>query len=314
MFTIADICNIAVQIEKNGEETYRKASLASKNPEVTQLLAAMADDERRHGEWLATISSDKPLTEEQREMEAVGRTLLQDMVKGNPFLLAASELERAESVGEVLTRSKGFEEDTILFYQFIENFLDDQDAARQMQAIIAEERTHLQQLELLEKTPPLLKKHPLATLALAVCLLFITLVPAFASEEHASTSKGQTVYVPAYSHIYHGNRESPLLLTITISIRNISPTRSMTVTAVDYYDTQGAVVKKFITAPFVLGPLGSERFVVPQNDEAGGSGANFIVKWNSIEALSPPIIETIMIGAQNQLGVSFTSRGQAIYK
>ncbi len=314
MFTIADICNIAVQIEKNGEETYRKASLASKNPEVARLLATMADDERRHGEWLATITSDKPLTEEQREMEALGRTLLQDMVKDNPFLLAENELERAKSVGEVLTRSIAFEEDTILFYQFIENFLDDRDAARQMQTIIAEERKHVQHLELLEKTPQASKKHPLAALALAVCLLVLTLTPAFSGEDHASAVKGQTVYVPAYSHIYHGNRESALLLTITISIRNISPTRSMTVTAVDYYDTQGAVVKKFIAAPLVLGPLGSERFVVPQNDEAGGSGANFIVKWHSAEALSPPIIETIMIGTQNQLGVSFTSRGQAISK
>ncbi len=314
MFTIADICNIAVQIEKNGEETYRKASLASKNHEVAQMLATMAEDERRHGEWLlSTITSDKPLTEEQREMEAVGRTLLQDMVKGNPFLLTESELQRAESVGEVLTRSKAFEEDTILFYQFIENFLDEA-AVRQMQTIIAEERKHLQNLELLLKTPQAPKKHPLAALALTVCLLLLTLVPAFSSEEQPAASKGQTVYVPAYSHIYHGNRESALLLTITISIRNISPTRSMTVTAVDYYDTQGAVVKKFIAAPFVIGPLGSKRFVVPQNDETGGSGANFIVKWHSAEALSPPIIETIMIGTQNQLGVSFTSRGQAIYK
>jgi rubrerythrin len=147
MFTIADIRNIAVQIERNGEETYRKAGLASKNPEIAQLLAAMADDERRHGEWLATLTSDKPLTEEQREMEAAGKTLLQDMVKGNPFLLAESELERAESVGEVLTRSKDFEKDTILFYQFIQEFLDDPDVVRQMQNIIAEEHNHLRQLE-----------------------------------------------------------------------------------------------------------------------------------------------------------------------
>ena len=151
MFTIADICNIAVQIERNGEETYRKASLASRNPEVAQLLADMAEDERRHGEWLTTITSDKPLTEEQAEMELVGRTLLQDMVKGNPFLLTTSELERAESVEEVLARSKGFEEDTILFYQFIEKFLDDRNAREKMQTIIREEHKHLHHLELLEK-------------------------------------------------------------------------------------------------------------------------------------------------------------------
>jgi rubrerythrin len=150
MFTMADIRNIAVQIEKNGEDTYRKAGHACSNPEVAQVLLAMAADEKRHGEWLANLTSNKPLTEAQKEMESVGKSLLQDMVKGNPFLLAASELERAASVREVVIRSKAFEEDTILFYQFIREFLDDLEAVQQLQLIIAEEHKHLHQLELLE--------------------------------------------------------------------------------------------------------------------------------------------------------------------
>lgn len=129
-----------------------------------------------------------------------------------------------------------------------------------------------------------------------------------------NTSRGQTVYVPAYSHIYHGNREAALLLTVTISIRNISPQRALTVTEVTYYDTKGAAVRKFLDKPLTLGPLGSERFVVPESDTSGGSGANFIVKWHAAEAISPPIIESIMIGTQNQLGVSFTSRGEPVYQ
>ena len=131
---------------------------------------------------------------------------------------------------------------------------------------------------------------------------------------NATTSRGQTVYVPAYSHIYHGNREAALLLTVTISIRNISPQRSLTVTQVDYYDNKGAAVRRFLDKPLLLGPLGSERFVVPESDTSGGSGANFIVKWHAAEAISPPIVESIMIGTQNQLGVSFTSRGEPVYE
>lgn len=158
----------------------------------------------------------------------------------------------------------------------------------------------------------MLRKITLTALAITFSLLLATFAAAAPGECVPATSKGQTVYVPAYSHIYHGNRESPLLLTITISIRNISATDSLTIDSVDYYDTKGAVVTKFISAPFVLGPFASERFIVPQKDEAGGSGANFIVKWHASMPMSPPIIETIMIGSQNQLGISFTSRGQAI--
>lgn len=137
-------------------------------------------------------------------------------------------------------------------------------------------------------------------------------LPSHAGENPGRTAKGQTVYVPAYSHIYHGNREAALLLAVTLSIRNVSPQRALTVTTVDYYDTKGAVVRKFLDQPLTLPPLASERFVVPENDKAGGSGANFIVKWHSAETITPPIIESIMIGTQNQLGVSFTSRGEAV--
>lgn len=125
-------------------------------------------------------------------------------------------------------------------------------------------------------------------------------------------SQGQNVYIPAYSHIYHGNKETPLLLSVTLSIRNIDTTNSITITKVDYHKTEGALVKQYIIEPIVLGPLGSERFIVPQKDNTGGSGANFMVSWTSDKPTNPPIVESIMIGTQSQLGISFTSRGQPL--
>ncbi|MDF1591164.1 MAG: DUF3124 domain-containing protein [Desulfobacterales bacterium] len=54
------------------------------------------------------------------------------------------------------------------------------------------------------------------------------------------------------------------------------------------------------------------RYIVPETDKTGGSGANFIVKWESDRFVNPPIIESVMIGTQRQQGISFTSRGQVI--
>lgn len=125
-------------------------------------------------------------------------------------------------------------------------------------------------------------------------------------------SNGQMIYVPAYSHIYHGNKEAPLLLSVTVSIRNVDPEHSITITNVSYYETQGKLIKNYLEKPLVLAPLGSERYVVPQRDTSGGSGANFIVEWKSEQMVNPPITETVMIGTQSQLGISFTSRGQVI--
>lgn len=125
-------------------------------------------------------------------------------------------------------------------------------------------------------------------------------------------SQGQDVYIPAYSHIYHGNKETPLLLSVTLSIRNIDSNNPITITRVDYFETEGVLIKHYIPEPLNLGPLGSARFVVPQKDNTGGSGANFIVTWKSNKPTNPPIIETVMIGTQSQLGISFTSRGQPL--
>ena len=132
------------------------------------------------------------------------------------------------------------------------------------------------------------------------------------ADETIILSKGQTIYLPAYSHIYSGNREMPFLLAITVSIRNINPKQTIKITTVDYYETQGNLLKKFIETPVTLQPLESMRYVIPEKDKAGGSGANFIIEWKSDKFVNPPIVESIMIGTQSQQGVSFTSRGQAI--
>ena len=125
-------------------------------------------------------------------------------------------------------------------------------------------------------------------------------------------SEGQTIYVPAYSHIYSGNREKPFLLTITVSIRNVDPKHPIQITTVSYYETQGKLLKQYLEKTATLAPLGSLRYIVPEGDKTGGSGANFIVEWRSDKLVNPPIVEAVMIGTQSGQGISFTSRGQVI--
>lgn len=125
-------------------------------------------------------------------------------------------------------------------------------------------------------------------------------------------SKGQTLYVPAYSHIYIGNKANLYQLTVTLSIRNIDPLTPINITAVDYYGTKGELIKHYLDHPLSLPSLGATRYIILSKDKKGGSGANFIVEWSSKEQANPPIVESIMIGTQSQQGISFTSRGQVI--
>ncbi len=125
--------------------------------------------------------------------------------------------------------------------------------------------------------------------------------------------KGQTVYVPVYSHIYHGNRDrEPVDLAATLSIRNTDQANAMNITSIDYYDSEGRLIKKHLDKSIIIKPMGSFRVIVKESDRSGGSGAKFLVKWESSAAITPPVIETVMIGTQAQQGISFTSRGQVI--
>lgn len=148
-------------------------------------------------------------------------------------------------------------------------------------------------------------------------LVFLYLLLALAFAERALSEvkmiKGQAVYVPVYSHIYHGNRDKePVDLAATLSIRNTDSEKSINVISIDYYDSDGALVKKHLDGVMTIKPLGSTRIIVREADRTGGSGAKFIVKWESQTKVTEPLIETIMIGTQAQQGISFTSRGQVI--
>jgi len=125
-------------------------------------------------------------------------------------------------------------------------------------------------------------------------------------------SKGQTVYVPIYSHIYIGDRDRPYYLAATLSIRNIDPNHSITILSADYYDSSGKLLRSYLKQPEELGKMASTRYIIKESDKSGGSGANFIVKWKSETLVNEPIIEGVMIGTKAQQGISFLSRGRAI--
>ena len=156
------------------------------------------------------------------------------------------------------------------------------------------------------------KSYPFAYFIILVLSIYFFLPLPVYADEKIGLSDGQTIYVPAYSHIYFGSREKPFLLTVTLSIRNVDLKHQIRITDIDYYETQGKLLKKYLDKPVTLNPLESIRYVIPEKDKTGGSGANFMVEWKSDEFVNPPIVESIMIGTQSSQGISFTSRGRAV--
>lgn len=123
--------------------------------------------------------------------------------------------------------------------------------------------------------------------------------------------QGQVVYVPAYSHIYHDDG-APYLLTITLSVRNTSLDREITVKSVRYFDTKGQEVKSYLAKPLRLPALATTEFLVERDDASGGSGANFLVEWVAQDEVTEPIIEAVMIDTKGQQGISFARSGRPV--
>ena len=149
MFTIGDIRNIAIQIERNGEKSYRKAAEAAEDAALADVFNRMADEEKRHAEWFASIEGGREMSDEQRELEAVGKSILQEMVKDRTFSLEEEELGAIDNFLDLLTKSQGFERDTILFYEMLSGFIEDAQTLDQLGRIIDEEKRHQQELEAL---------------------------------------------------------------------------------------------------------------------------------------------------------------------
>jgi hypothetical protein len=141
----------------------------------------------------------------------------------------------------------------------------------------------------------------------------IFLIPATGLCGEPRLSQGQLLYVPVYSHIYIGDRERPFNLAVTLSVRNTDPRKSLRLTEVDYYDSDGHLVRHYLEEPREMPPLATIRFVVAEKDVKGGSGANFLVRWESADPVNLPVVESVMIGAQSGQGISFTSQAREIY-
>jgi hypothetical protein len=123
----------------------------------------------------------------------------------------------------------------------------------------------------------------------------------------------QVIYVPVYSHIsLPGAEQRTLYLSATLSIRNTDPHQRIILTAVEYYDTNGALVEAYLTESFALAPMASTEVIVPQLDTRGGSGANFLVKWSAETAVSAPLIEAVMAGIMGNSSFAFARPGHVI--
>lgn len=131
------------------------------------------------------------------------------------------------------------------------------------------------------------------TLSLVLFVLSSSYALGQASQDR---SVGQVLYLPIYSHVWHGEADgkgepTKTLVSISVSIRNTDPLKSIRITSAQYYDSDGKRLREYLTSPKTIGPMGTYEIFVPRSDDTGGSGANFVISWKSDTPVSKPIVE-----------------------
>ncbi|TNC99439.1 MAG: hypothetical protein FD121_304 [Gallionellaceae bacterium] len=112
-------------------------------------------------------------------------------------------------------------------------------------------------------------------------------------------SQGQTLYLPIYSHIWHGNKivdgKYPIKSQVSalVSIRNTSLKTPIRITTARYYSTDGKQLKEFLAKPVEIGAMGTLELFVERKESEGGSGANFIIQWDAAVSTNPPVVEAV---------------------
>ncbi|WP_162944989.1 DUF3124 domain-containing protein [Flavisolibacter nicotianae] len=131
----------------------------------------------------------------------------------------------------------------------------------------------------------------------------------YTSLDTAKAKVHTTVYVPIYSHSYMVNGKRPTDFAATLSIRSTDFRDSIFVSNIDYYNSKGELIKKYINKVLLLKPMHSSEFIVEEADRAGGAGAYFIVNWSSKYGISEPLVQAIMLSTDGSLGFSFKTDG-----
>ena len=130
-------------------------------------------------------------------------------------------------------------------------------------------------------------------------------------------SLGQNLYLPIYSHIWHGEvdrngQPMKVLVSVSVSIRNTDPVKSIRITSAQYYDTDGRKLREYVPSPKTIGPMGTYELFVPRSDDTGGSGANFVISWKSDTPASLPVVEGFHANLLVGRSIAFTTSARPL--
>ncbi|MDT8377616.1 MAG: ferritin family protein [Desulfotignum sp.] len=147
MFTVNDLIDIAIKMEKNGEALYLASRQKVLSRQLKSLLQWMAEEEAAHCEWFADKKGKWTSDAGQTDLETMLPDVIKEMMGEKTLSLDDVDFSRIRSAGSLLETFMNFEKDTILFYEFLQAFVNDSTALKGLKKIIEEEKKHVAELK-----------------------------------------------------------------------------------------------------------------------------------------------------------------------
>lgn len=148
-FSIQEIVEIAIEIEKNGFAFYRSLRESAKTSHLRDLFSYLAEEEKKH------------ITRFQEIMDSVGSYQISEIYYATQYMgymkeladgrvfksdISASEIaERAKTPREAVDIAIGFEKESVLFLHEMWHLVSETDR-KTVQKLLDEERDHIRRL------------------------------------------------------------------------------------------------------------------------------------------------------------------------
>jgi rubrerythrin len=147
MFSLEEILDLGIKIEKNGEKFYREAQNKVALEELKILLTRLADDEVEHVGFFTRKKEALKSKPEDPELEKQASAILQGILGDQSFSLKEANPADVKTIDDLLNLAIEFEKDTVLFYEILTALTTRDDTLKGLQEVIEEENRHVAMLQ-----------------------------------------------------------------------------------------------------------------------------------------------------------------------
>jgi len=123
--------------------------------------------------------------------------------------------------------------------------------------------------------------------------------------------KGQTLYLPCYSSFISSGHSYDI--HPTIFIHNTDQHHPINIVRLDFFNSSGKLVEKYLQHPLKLNANAATRFDINDYLEGEeGAEAHVVIQWQAPNKVDEPLVEAWFLGSAGTRGYTFSTRANVI--